>query len=212
MGKKSAARHNPNRNSTSFQTSTLQEDLLKLIGQDYDKATPKSLNKEQNQPLRSRSTSSQQHMKRSKSRDTLTNEDSSTPDQQQQPNYMARPATVISNTSGSSAASNTSGNSNNLFTSPTSPARKPSSALPLPDGRSMDWNSLVNTATKAINTDEDETTLMDLESEQPTQKSTPSTKEAIPAEERLSQLLERLESLEHRLNSESRQKNRNWPM
>ena len=36
----------------------------------------------------------------------------------------------------------------------------------------MDWNSLVNTATKAINTDEDETTLMDLESEQPTQKST----------------------------------------
>ena len=37
----------------------------------------------------------------------------------------------------------------------------------------MDWNSLVNTATKAINTDEDETTLMDLESEQPTQKSTP---------------------------------------
>ena len=43
--KKSAARHNPNRNSTSFQTSTLQEDLLKLIGQDYDKTTPKSLNK-----------------------------------------------------------------------------------------------------------------------------------------------------------------------
>ena len=59
------------------------------------------------------------------------------------------------------------------FTSPTSPARKPSSALPLPDSHSMDWNSLVNTATKAINTDEDETTLMDLESEQPTQKSTP---------------------------------------
>ena len=29
----------------------------------------------------------------------------------------------------------------------------------------MDWNSLVNTATKAINTDEDETTIMDLESE-----------------------------------------------
>ena len=58
------------------------------------------------------------------------------------------------------------------FTSPTSPARKPSSALPLPDSHSMDWNSLVNTATKAINTDEDETTLMDLESEQPTQKST----------------------------------------
>merc|ERR1719384_2119903 len=145
-------------------------------------------------------------MKRSKSRETLTNEDSSPDQQQQQPNYMARPATVISNTSGSSAASNTSGNSNNLFTSPTSPARKPSSALPLPGGRSMDWNSLVNTATKAINTDEDETTLMDLESEQPTQKSTSSTKEAIPAEERLSQLLERLESLEHRLNSESRQK------
>ena len=54
------------------------------------------------------------------------------------------------------------------FTSPTSPVRKPSSsssALPLPDSHSMDWNSLVNTATKAINTDEDETTIMDLESE-----------------------------------------------
>ena len=34
--------------------------------------------------------------------------------------------------------------------------------LPLPDSRSMDWNSLVNTATKAINTD-DETTIVDLE-------------------------------------------------
>lgn len=94
------------------------------------------------------------------------------------------------------------------FTSPTSPARKPSSsssALPLPDSHSMDWNSLVNTATKAINTDEDETTIMDLESE-PAQRTKMSTKEAIPAEERLSQLLERLESLEHRLNSESKQK------
>ena len=40
--KKSAARHNPNRNSTSFQTSTLQEDLLKLIGQDYEKVPNKT--------------------------------------------------------------------------------------------------------------------------------------------------------------------------
>ena len=45
LKKSVGARHNPNRNSTSFQTSTLQEDLLKLIGQDYDKANPKSLNK-----------------------------------------------------------------------------------------------------------------------------------------------------------------------
>ena len=75
------------------------------------------------------------------------------------------------------------------FTSPTSPSKRtlPSTAavvsnssmvqqnqnnnqqqqqrennLPLPDSRSMDWNSLVNTATKAINTD-DETTIVDLE-------------------------------------------------
>ena len=34
--KKSSARLNPNRNSASFQTSTLQEDLIKLIGQDFE--------------------------------------------------------------------------------------------------------------------------------------------------------------------------------
>merc|ERR1712228_501151 len=123
----------------------------------------------------------------------------------------------MGNTSGSSGSSNLSANSNNLFTSPTSPSKrnltqsKNSSTLPLPDSRSMDWNSLVNTATKAINTDND-TTLVDLEhdSSQPRikqDKSIPApTKDAIPAEERLSQLLERLESLEYRLNSESRQK------
>ena len=44
--KKSAARNNPNRNSTSFQTSTLQEDLLKLIGhQEYDKVPSPSKSK-----------------------------------------------------------------------------------------------------------------------------------------------------------------------
>ena len=71
------------------------------------------------------------------------------------------------------------------FTSPTSPSKRtlPSTAavvannaaaalvaaaqnnqqkLPLPDSRSMDWSSLVNTATKAIKTD-DETTIVDLE-------------------------------------------------
>merc|ERR1719210_603294 len=133
---------------------------------------------------------------------------------------MARPATVISNTSGSSA-SNLSGNSNNMFTtSPTSPnkrnpAKNGSSTLPLPDSHSMDWNSLVNTATKAINTDED-TSIAGLEAEQKAKKAgkvqtKSNTKEAVPAEERLSQLLERLESLEYRLNTESRQ-NLNWLM
>ena len=34
--KKSSARLNPNRNSASIQTSTLQEDLMKLIGQDFE--------------------------------------------------------------------------------------------------------------------------------------------------------------------------------
>ena len=52
-------------------------------------------------------------------------------------------------------------------TSPTSPnkrnpAKNGSSTLPLPDSHSMDWNSLVNTATKAINTDDD-TSIVDLE-------------------------------------------------
>ena len=49
----------------------------------------------------------QQQVRRSKSRETLI----SNGDDSSEANYMARPATVISNTSGSSAAS---GNSNNL--------------------------------------------------------------------------------------------------
>ena len=62
------------------------------------------------------------------------------------------------------------------FTSPaTSPSKRSNSAqnqqastaastLPLPDSRSMDWNSLVSTATKAINTDDETTEFLDLES------------------------------------------------
>ena len=60
------------------------------------------------------------------------------------------------------------------FTSPTSPNKRTptkngSSTLPLPDSHSMDWNSLVNTATKAINTDED-TSIVGLEAEQKAKK------------------------------------------
>ena len=50
-----------------------------------------------------------QQVRRSKSRETLTSQDNESNDI----NFMARPATVISNTSGSSA-SNLSGNSNNM--------------------------------------------------------------------------------------------------
>lgn len=89
----------------------------------------------------------------------------------------------------------------------------------------MDWNSLVNTATKAINTDDDDTENLEKKTDKVPNKRYvlnvliikliflyhlihifSNTKEAIPAEERLSQLLERLESLEYRLNTESRQK------
>merc|ERR1712113_661123 len=149
-----------------------------------------------------------QQVRRSKSRETLT---SNGDNESSEVNFMARPATVISNTSGSSA-SNLSGNSNDMFTSPTSPNKRTpqvtkqngSSTLPLPDSHSMDWNSLVNTATKAINTDDDDTENLEKKTDKVPNKS--NTKEAIPAEERLSQLLERLESLEYRLNTESRQK------
>merc|ERR1712223_1537966 len=228
--KKSSARLNPNRNSASLQTSSLQEDLIKLIGKDFEHAGKTINAKLKDQSMKTNKV--QPSVRRSKSRETLI---SNGGDDTSEGNYMARPATVISNTSGSSAAS---GNSNNLFTSPTSPSKRtlPSTAavsavtttaqnnqqpnnnqqqqqqnLPLPDSRSMDWNSLVNTATKAINTD-DETTIVDLESSEATASKSrklpekSSTKEAVPAEGRLSQLLERLESLEYRLNSESRQK------
>ena len=50
-----------------------------------------------------------QQVRRSKSRETLTSQDNESNDI----NFMARPATVISDTSGSSA-SNLSGNSNNM--------------------------------------------------------------------------------------------------
>merc|ERR1719468_1377510 len=171
----------------------------------------------QDQSGRSKGSGSQQHhqqqVRRSKSRETLISNSSTIQSSSADDvNYMARPATVISNTSGSSA---NSGNPNNLFSSPTtaSEAGAAQQNLPLPDSRSMDWNSLVNTATKAINTD-DETTIVDLEAPEGANSSSKKakktdksvTKDAIPAEERLSQLLERLESLEYRLNTESRQK------
>ena len=38
---KKSARQHPNRNSASYQPSTLQEDLMKLIGQDLDSTKPK---------------------------------------------------------------------------------------------------------------------------------------------------------------------------
>lgn len=121
MRKSSAARLNPNRNSASIQTSTLQEDLIKLIGQDFEHAG-KTLNAKlkvkicllgnkedslivcsnfQDQKIRT----PQHPVRRSKSRETLISHNA---DETNEANYMARPATVISNTSGSS------GNSNNL--------------------------------------------------------------------------------------------------
>ena len=104
--KKSSARLNPNRNSASFQTSTLQEDLMKLIGQDFENVGLAINSKPKEQMLKAKAA---QQVRRSKSRETLTSQDNESNDI----NFMARPATVISNTSGSSA-SNLSGNSNNM--------------------------------------------------------------------------------------------------
>merc|ERR1712126_266758 len=113
--KKSSARLNPNRNSASLQTSTLQEDLIKLIGKDFEHAGKTINAKLKDQSMKTNKV--QPSVRRSKSRETLI---SNWGDDTSEGNYMARPATVNSNTSGSSAAS---GNSNNLFTSPTSPSK-----------------------------------------------------------------------------------------
>ena len=67
----------------------------------------KSNYKFQDQSMKTNKGPPQQQVRRSKSRETLI----SNGDDSSEANYMARPATVISNTSGSSAAS---GNSNNL--------------------------------------------------------------------------------------------------
>ena len=68
--------------------------------------------------------------------------------------HMARPATVVSNNSNNSNISNNSNNSNNSVTGSPAPTEEASStatgAANTGGGMNLEWTSLVDTATKAI--------------------------------------------------------------
>lgn len=122
-----------NRNSANLQSSTFQEDLIRLINPDNIESTETNVNH---------------------SVETLTN---ALPVHKTQPEViltMARPATVISNASTtSSPLPSEFKNSSNERISPSisTPSKSknlPVEVLPLPED--IDWSSLVDTATRAL--------------------------------------------------------------
>ena len=166
--KRPVARNNPNRNSANLTSSTLQEDLLKLINPDYEDMKSKlhhttsvSIGGQQNQitsNLYKGRTKSINELSRSRSRENVSagarfsEAVSSTPSEVSY--HMARPATVLSNASTTSSPSvssaNTSARSDKLLNRRSQTTEEKEDGLPLPDDQKMDWNALVDTATKAI--------------------------------------------------------------
>ncbi|RZF47811.1 hypothetical protein LSTR_LSTR012128 [Laodelphax striatellus] len=122
-----------NRNSANLASSTLQEDLMKLINPDYmsDDNIPTKVDTPS-------PTSSATNSEKSPGEVILT---------------MARPATVISNAStASSPAPNDSKLTKEERLSPrvSTPSSGKGDSLPLPGPGEMDWSSLVDTATRAM--------------------------------------------------------------
>ena len=163
------------RNSANLASSTLQEDLMKLISPDYEEERPEQANNVQDSPLSKlpKKTLSELSMMKSRSRENIAGMGTVPDNASAEVSFhMARPATVISNTSANSSpnVSNLSANearqsphvSNVSIKSKVSPtvSRTPpkqeagSAGLPNPETRpgpgDMDWTSLVDTATKAI--------------------------------------------------------------
>lgn len=129
-----------NRNSANLSSSTLQEDLMKLINPDYMTEDPEQTYNEKKDINNSMIQSSNQEV-------IFT---------------MARPATVISNASTASSPAPsefkltkeerlsprvTNNGNNNNNNSKMNSVPEP---LPLPDAGDMDWPSLVDTATRAM--------------------------------------------------------------
>ncbi|XP_054262184.1 signal-induced proliferation-associated 1-like protein 1 isoform X2 [Macrosteles quadrilineatus] len=140
---------NPNRNSANLTNSTLQEDLIRLITPDASDLTPTKENG---------STGSNKQISGS-----APVQDKAPAGAQEVILTMARPATVISNTSTASSPApdhptklskeerlsprvKTGGKSN----SSSMGEGGGGGSLPLPDTRGMDWGSLVDTATRAM--------------------------------------------------------------
>lgn len=152
-----------NRNSANLASSTLQEDLMKLINPDYmsDDNIP---TKENGVSGKTHCTSSSSvpdfSVGRTRSRENLNaltapSPTSSATNSEKSPGEviltMARPATVISNAStASSPAPNDSKLTKEERLSPrvSTPSSGKGDSLPLPG--EMDWSSLVDTATRAM--------------------------------------------------------------
>merc|ERR1719273_1984991 len=163
------------RNSANLASSTLQEDLMKLISPDYEEERSEQSNNVQDSPLSKlpKKTLSELSMLKSRSRENIAGMGAAPDNASAEVSFhMARPATVISNNSANSSpnVSNLSANNEQRQSphvsnvsikskvSPTvsrSPPKQEGSGLPNPDtrpgpGGDMDWTSLVDTATKAI--------------------------------------------------------------
>lgn len=151
------ARNNNNRNSANLSSSTLQEDLMKLINPDYMNENIDE-NPHENEPK----TLQDSLVSRLKCR---SRENINGNNQTEVIFTTARPATVISN---ASTASSPAPSEKKLIkderNSPSSPIvhqvlpslKKHNNysltpdVLPLPDAGDMDWPSLVDTATRAM--------------------------------------------------------------
>ncbi|XP_044731781.1 signal-induced proliferation-associated 1-like protein 1 isoform X2 [Chrysoperla carnea] len=145
-------RNNINRNSANLSSSTLQEDLMKLINPDY------MMNENAENPQK---TETKENRVKCRSRENINN--SQTNHHQVNGNQTevifttARPATVISNASTASSPAlsekkderNSPIVPNNLQKKNTNFTLSPE-VLPLPDAGEMDWPSLVDTATRAM--------------------------------------------------------------
>ena len=159
------------RNSANLASSTLQEDLMKLISPDYNGEQQPDQPGVQDSPLSKlpKKTLSELSMMKSRSRENIAGVGADNVSAEVS-FHMARPATVISNTSATSSpnVSNLSANDSTrqsphvsnvsikTKTSPNTTQTPPKQeGVPNPETRpgpgDMDWTSLVDTATKAIN-------------------------------------------------------------
>lgn len=210
------------RNSANLASSTLQEDLMKLISPEYTEE-----GSVQDSPLSKlpKKTLTELTLMKSRSRENIARLEDNVSNEVSF--HMARPATVISNSSHTSSPGDRNLNISNLSkddpTSPDNPARSKVSPLGIKVGKhnginpsvppgtvvvsgaagggskpeDMDWNSLVDTATKAMFSSEEE---------EPSPGVTRANPSPGVSEEKVLRLLERVTLLEKELEGEKKSK------
>ncbi|XP_065341286.1 signal-induced proliferation-associated 1-like protein 1 isoform X2 [Cloeon dipterum] len=163
-----AGRSGSNRNSASLNTSSLQEDLMRLINPDYtidEKPSKDEAKLPGGSSGKLMPAEPSRNVSRSRSRENLV---MGTPlsmlaqpeqpvgpaDKAAQPSEVifttARPATVISNTSTASSPSPSEQKLTKEERLSPRVAKLTPPKLPLPDAREMNWHSLVDTAARAM--------------------------------------------------------------